>query len=191
MADWGDDSGAAVDTGRSNKFSERRPSEGRRGGGNVGGDRGGFDSKRKFSSDTRSAGGSAPASGGESSNEHRVMLSNLPWKAGDSEIRDFLEGCGTIKAVNMFYNSQGKTAGVCEVVFEEADAVEQAMGKDGSDLTGRNCRVSKLQGSGGSGGGFAKRPRRDDNNNPGGKSNGGGGGWSAPADSGAGGDFGW
>jgi len=191
MADWGCETETpGPDASRGNKFSERRPSA--RGGGNSGGDRGGFDSKRKFSTDTRST-ASNGGSGSDSGNQHRVILSNLAWKAGDSEIRDFLEGCGTIKEVNMFYNSRGMTSGVIEVVFESADAVEQAMGKDGSDLMGRNCRVSKFQASGSSGGGGGgKRPRRDDNNNPG-KSNGGDGGWSAPAsDSGTGGgDFGW
>jgi len=87
-------------------------------------------------------------------------MGNLSFKTNEDSIRDFFKDCGKVSDVRIAKTPEGKMKGFCHVEFEDTDAANSAVKKNGEELDDRQIRVdmSRPQGpkSFGSGGGSSR-----------------------------------
>jgi RNA recognition motif-containing protein len=77
----------------------------------------------------------------------KIYVGNLPFSSTEQELKDVFGRHGTIEAVNLITDREsGRPRGFAFVEMEEASAAADAIrALDGSDLSGRNIKVSEAQ----------------------------------------------
>lgn len=115
--------------------------------------------KQKVDENGKAATTPAAAAAGESTT---VFVGNLPWSAGDDDIRGFFDGLD-VKSVRIATDQNtGRARGFCHVEFASADDATKALEYNGSELNGRQLKVDACaprQGGGGGGAGGFQTPR--------------------------------
>ncbi|XP_029469296.1 RNA-binding protein 34-like [Rhinatrema bivittatum] len=77
-------------------------------------------------------------------NRHSVFVGNLPYEAGEEALRELFSDCGQVAAVRIIRDrDSGMGKGFGYVLFKDIDAVQLALGLDGSDLLGRKLRIKR------------------------------------------------
>lgn len=102
----------------------------------------------------------------------KLYVGNLPFSVTEDELRTLFERHGTVGSVNVITDRDtGRPRGFAFVEMDDANAAETAIrALDGTELGGRNLRVSEAQerrggagggrgGGGGGGGGFRRGNR--------------------------------
>ncbi len=88
-----------------------------------------------------------PKAGGEGSaqdNRRAVFVGNLDFGIEENALREHFAECGEIVSVRLIRDGRsGMGKGFGYVNFESEDAVELAMGKNGSQLKGRAVRTQR------------------------------------------------
>jgi len=83
-----------------------------------------------------------------------VYLQGLPWSTEESEIRSWMEGCGSIESVELPVGWDGRASGTAFVVFKEWAPAEAALGMNGETFPGSERWIKVIKGEHG---------RRDNN----------------------------
>jgi len=89
--------------------------------------------------------------------EHKIFVGGLAWATSDGGLRDaFEEFGGVVEAKVIMDRETGRSRGFGFVTFDSADAVQKALGLNGTMLDGRTIRVERAasRSGGGGGGGF-------------------------------------
>jgi len=98
-----------------------------------------------MSSDKPTGGERAPKD-----NSTTIFVGSLSYNSTEDTIKEFFAACGEIKAVRIGMDQDGNMKGFAHVEFFAADAVEKAVGLNGSELDGRQIKVDHAGGKGGS-----------------------------------------
>ena len=116
---------------------------------------------------------------------NKMYVGNLPFSAGEDELREAFGQFGTVSEVSLVMDRDtGRPRGFAFVSMETKEAMEAAIrGLDGKDFGGRNLTVNEARpreerpsyGGGGGGGGYGG-DRRGGGGGKGGKGGKGGGG---------------
>ena len=99
------------------------------------------------------------------SSEFGIFVGNISYKCTENDLKKFFKDCGKVVDVRLAKKPDGKLKGFAHVDFENKEAVDKAVEKNGQELQGRALKVDRSTGKGGSGG----------NNNRGGQQGGRGG----------------
>jgi RNA recognition motif-containing protein len=77
----------------------------------------------------------------------KIYVGNLPFSSTEEELKGVFGRHGTVEAVNVITDREsGRPRGFAFVEMEEASAADDAIrALDGSDLSGRNIKVSEAQ----------------------------------------------
>eukprot|EP01017_Pseudomicrothorax_dubius_P037223 TRINITY_DN5429_c0_g1_i1.p1 TRINITY_DN5429_c0_g1~~TRINITY_DN5429_c0_g1_i1.p1 ORF type:complete len:341 (-),score=102.45 TRINITY_DN5429_c0_g1_i1:211-1233(-) len=90
----------------------------------------------------RSFGGSSGGGGGSrENNSTTVFVGNLSYGISEDALQDFFEDCGSIKAVRLPKDNDGKLRGFAYVEFDSSRGVQKAVEKNGEEFEGRNIKV--------------------------------------------------
>ena len=95
---------------------------------------------------TASPAAKAAASPSVDSNARSVHVGNVEYKTKESELEELFGRCGPIKRVtilNDFYTKRPK--GCAHIEFEDPSSVESALLLTGTDLNGRQIKVSRKE----------------------------------------------
>lgn len=100
----------------------------------------------------------------------KIYIGNLPWSAGEAEVRDFFAPFGEVHSVAVITDREtGRSRGFGFVEMDD-EAAEKAINEaNGRDMGGRPLRVNEAQQRGG--------PRGGGGGGGGGPRGGGGGRW--------------
>ncbi len=101
-----------------------------------------------------------------------IYVGNLPYSAGEAEIRELFEQYGPVNAVRLITDRDtGRARGFGFVEMEEPGAAAAIAALNGAEMDGRTLRINEAQpredGGGGGGRGFGggdrrpREPRRD------------------------------
>merc|ERR1712238_555793 len=75
-----------------------------------------------------------------------VFVGNLPKNAGEADLRKVFEQCGEVSAVRVVRDTVTKYCkGIAFVLFKERSAVPLALEYWGTNIRGREIRVSKVE----------------------------------------------
>ena len=75
-----------------------------------------------------------------------VYLQGLPWSTEESEIRSWMEGCGSIESVELPVGWNGRASGTAFVVFKEWAPAEAALGMNGETFPGSERSIKVIKG---------------------------------------------
>jgi RNA recognition motif-containing protein len=99
----------------------------------------------------------------------KIYVGNLPWSAGEAEVRDFFAAYGEVHSVAVITDREtGRSRGFGFVEMDDNDAERAINEANGQNMGGRPLRVNEAQQRSGGGG---RGPRG------GGGGGGGGGRW--------------
>jgi len=89
----------------------------------------------------------------DGSEKFTCFVGNLGYRTTERTIKDFFRDCGHVVDVRIA-QQDGKSKGFCHVDFDSRDGLEKALGKQGSELDGRQIKIdeSKPRGEGSRGG---------------------------------------
>ena len=73
----------------------------------------------------------------DDSENPKVYVRGLPWKATHDEIKEFFGGCGKIKSVDLPLLADGRSSGTAVIEFESPAGSAAAMEQNGADFGGR------------------------------------------------------
>nr|XP_033787753.1 RNA-binding protein 34-like [Geotrypetes seraphini]XP_033787754.1 RNA-binding protein 34-like [Geotrypetes seraphini] len=77
-------------------------------------------------------------------NRRSVFLGNLPYEAEEEGLRELFSDCGQVASVRIIRDKgTGMGKGFGYVLFNDADAVQLALGMDGLNMLGRKLRVKR------------------------------------------------
>ena len=107
-----------------------------------GGDRGGYQQRGNDRGGDRGGDrGDRGGSRGGNDSGNTVFMGNLSFKTSEDSIRKFLRDCGKIADIRIAKNPDGKMKGFCHVEFEDNDAANSAVQKNGQDLDERQVKI--------------------------------------------------
>ena len=77
----------------------------------------------------------------------KIYIGNLPFSSTEADLKDAFGRHGAVESVNLITDREtGRPRGFAFVEMEEASAADDAIrALDGSDLDGRNIKVSEAQ----------------------------------------------
>ena len=73
----------------------------------------------------------------EDSENPKVYVRGLPWRATHEEVKEFFGGCGKIKNVDLPLQADGRSSGTAVIEFESPEGSAAAMEQNGADFGGR------------------------------------------------------
>lgn len=86
----------------------------------------------------------APEAGSkEEADSRSVFVNNVDWGATPEELQQHFATCGTVNRVTILTDKFGNPKGFAYVEFLEADAVDNAIMLDNSELRGRQIKVMR------------------------------------------------
>ena len=86
--------------------------------------------------------------------ENKIFVGGLAWATDDSGLRAAFEGFGVITEAKVILDRDtGRSRGFGFVTFESADALDEALSLNGTELDGRSIRVDRATSRTGGGGG--------------------------------------
>ena len=86
--------------------------------------------------------------------ENKIFVGGLSWGTDDAGLRAAFEGFGAITEAKVIQDRDtGRSRGFGFVTFESADALNEALSLNGTELDGRSIRVDRASSRGGGGGG--------------------------------------
>lgn len=78
--------------------------------------------------------------------QYKVYVGNLNYSTTEQELHSFFSDCGTVTDVAVLMDKiTGKARGFAFVTFEDADGMHKAISKNGSDMMGRNLKISQAE----------------------------------------------
>ena len=77
------------------------------------------------------------------SNDTTLFVGNIPYFSNEKDVMDFFSDCGKVE-VKLFY-IDGKSKGYAHVTFQDENAVEKALKKDGERIDDREIKVDKIK----------------------------------------------
>eukprot|EP00882_Tetradesmus_deserticola_P008940 GHRQ01009432.1.p2 GENE.GHRQ01009432.1~~GHRQ01009432.1.p2 ORF type:complete len:166 (+),score=73.08 GHRQ01009432.1:377-874(+) len=83
------------------------------------------------------------ASGKEEADTRSVFVNNVDWGATPEELQQHFATCGTVNRVTILTDKFGQPKGFAYIEFLEADAVDNAIMLDNSELRGRQIKVMR------------------------------------------------
>jgi RNA recognition motif-containing protein len=93
----------------------------------------------------------------------KIYVGNLPWSAGEAEVREFFSAFGEVHSVAVITDREtGRSRGFGFVEMDDDNAETAINEANGRDMGGRPLRVNEAQqrgGGGGGGGGGGRGPR--------------------------------
>ena len=103
---------------------------------------------------------SAPIKGGGNNNggkkgpttEFGIFVGNISYKCNENDLKKFFKDCGKVVDVRIAKKPDGKLKGFAHVDFENKEAVDKAVGKNGEELQGRALKIDRSQGGKGGNG---------------------------------------
>lgn len=78
-----------------------------------------------------------PAITAESSTGNVVYVRGLPWRADESQVREWFGVCGTITSLELPLQEDGRSSGTAVVTFSATAEAEAAIAKNGEEMDGR------------------------------------------------------
>lgn len=76
-------------------------------------------------------------------NQSTVFIGNLPFSTTEDELRNLFEKFGSIVKIHIPTNREtGQPRGFAFLEFSTEDAAQSALANDGTDVNGRNMKVS-------------------------------------------------
>ena len=76
----------------------------------------------------------------------KIYVGNLPWSAGDAELREFFSSVGTVHSASVITDRDtGRSRGFGFVEMDDADAEKAISELNGRDMDGRPLRVNEAQ----------------------------------------------
>ena len=98
-------------------------------------------------------GGNMGGKKGSSGSEFGIFVGNISYKCTDNDLKKFFKDCGKVVDVRIAKKPDGKLKGFAHVDFENKEAVDKAVEKNGQELQGRALKIDRSQsGKGGAGG---------------------------------------
>ncbi|KEH42409.1 putative transcription factor interactor and regulator CCHC(Zn) family [Medicago truncatula] len=88
------------------------------------------------------AGSSVPHVANEDTYARSIHVGNVHYACTPKEVQQHFQSCGTVNRVKILTDKFGRPEGFACVEFVEADAVQNALGLNGSELHGRLLNVS-------------------------------------------------
>ena len=86
--------------------------------------------------------------------EFGIFVGNISYKCTENDLKKFFKDCGKVVDVRLAKKPDGKLKGFAHVDFENKEAVDKAVQKNGKELQGRALKIDKSTGGkGGSGSG--------------------------------------
>ena len=85
--------------------------------------------------------------------EFGIFVGNISYKCTDNDLKKFFKDCGKILDVRIAKKPDGKLKGFAHIDFENSEAVDKAVEKNGQELQGRALKIDKSQGGKGGAGG--------------------------------------
>jgi nucleolin len=88
------------------------------------------------------------------STEFGIFVGNISYKCTENDLKKFFKDCGKVVDVRLAKKPDGKLKGFAHVDFENKEAVDKAVQKNGEELQGRALKIDKSTGGkGGAGSG--------------------------------------
>ncbi len=76
----------------------------------------------------------------------KIYVGNLPWSAGDTELRDLFSSLGTVHSASVITDRDtGRSRGFGFVEMDDADAEKAINELNGRDMDSRPLRVNEAQ----------------------------------------------
>ena len=100
-------------------------------------------------------GGGNNTNGGKKgpSTEFGIFVGNMNYQCNENDLKKFFKDCGKVVDVRIAKKPDGKLKGFAHVDFENKEAVDKAVEKNGQELQGRALKIDRSQsGKGGAGG---------------------------------------
>ena len=86
--------------------------------------------------------------------EFGIFVGNISYKCTENDLKKFFKDCGKVVDVRLAKKPDGKLKGFAHVDFENKEAVDKAVQKNGEELQGRALKIDKSTGGkGGAGSG--------------------------------------
>ena len=101
-------------------------------------------------------GGNGNNNGGKKgpATEFGIFVGNISYKCTENDLKKFFKDCGKVVDVRLAKKPDGKLKGFAHVDFENKEAVDKAVQKNGEELQGRALKIDKSTGGkGGAGSG--------------------------------------
>ena len=77
-------------------------------------------------------------------NEGRTLfVGNIPYSTTEEEIKDFFSECGKVNV--KYFQNNGKFKGYAHVTFQDENAIEIALKKNGEKIAGREIKIDRLK----------------------------------------------
>ena len=102
-------------------------------------------------------GGNMGGKKGSSGSEFGIFVGNISYKCTDNDLKKFFKDCGKVVDVRIAKKPDGKLKGFAHVDFENKEAVDKAVEKNGQELQGRALKIDRSQGGKGGSGGNGNR----------------------------------
>lgn len=78
--------------------------------------------------------------------QYKVYVGNLNYTASEQDLHNFFSDCGEVTDVAVLLDKiTGKARGFAFVTFENADGMNNAISKNGSDMMGRSLKISQAE----------------------------------------------
>ena len=77
------------------------------------------------------------------SNPFEVFVGGLSWDAREVDLQDLFAECGRVENVKLLMTPEGRSRGAAFVMFDSNEAVDRAIGLDGTEHMGRRIKVNK------------------------------------------------
>ena len=91
------------------------------------------------------------------SSEFGIFVGNISYKCTENDLKKFFKDCGKVLDVRLAKKPDGKLKGFAHVDFENKEAVDKAVEKNGQELQGRALKVDRSTGGKGGAGGSGNR----------------------------------
>ena len=82
------------------------------------------------------------------SSEFGIFVGNISYKCTENDLKKFFKDCGKVLDVRLAKKPDGKLKGFAHVDFENKEAMEKAVKKNGQELQGRALKIDKSSGKG-------------------------------------------
>jgi nucleolin len=89
---------------------------------------------------------------GGSGSEFGIFVGNISYKCTDNDLKKFFKDCGKVVDVRIAKKPDGKLKGFAHIDFENKEAVDKAVEKNGEELQGRPLKIDRSKGGAGNGG---------------------------------------
>ena len=85
--------------------------------------------------------------------EFGIFVGNMSYQCNENDLIKFFKDCGKVLDVRIAKKPDGKLKGFAHIDFENKEAVDKAVAKNGQELKGRALKIDRAQsGKGGAGG---------------------------------------